>query len=103
MAIEFRWSKQAREDLLQIYLAIGHDNIAAAERVYDRLDELAAMLKQQPRMGPRRKDIRPKVRMLVERPYLILYEWTPDTDQGPVDLIEIVRVVDGRRNLPGRA
>ncbi len=48
MASEFPWSKQAREDLLQIYLAIGRDNVAAAERVYDRLDELAAILKEQP-------------------------------------------------------
>lgn len=31
MAIEFRWGKQAREDLLQIYLAIGRDNFAAAD------------------------------------------------------------------------
>lgn len=37
--------------------------------------------------------------MLVERPFLILYELTPDTDQGPVELIEIVRVVDGQRDL----
>ncbi|MEF3365480.1 type II toxin-antitoxin system RelE/ParE family toxin [Methylocystis sp. 9N] len=99
MAIEFRWSKQAREDLLQIYVTIGADNVAAAERVYDRLEQLAAMLKEQPRLGLRRKDIQPKVRMLVERPYLILYELTPDTDRGTVELIEIVRVVDGRRDL----
>ncbi|MGD9659611.1 MAG: type II toxin-antitoxin system RelE/ParE family toxin [Methylocystis sp.] len=57
-ATEFRWSKQAREDLLLIYLATGADNVAAAERIYDRLDVLAAMLKEQPRMGPRRKDFR---------------------------------------------
>lgn len=37
--------------------------------------------------------------MLVERPFLIFYELTPDMDQGPVELIEIVRVVDGRRDL----
>ncbi|MGD9659610.1 MAG: hypothetical protein AB7U61_18545 [Methylocystis sp.] len=41
--------------------------------------------------------------MLVERPYVILYELTPDTDDGPVELIEIVRVIDGRRDLPGHA
>jgi toxin ParE1/3/4 len=37
--------------------------------------------------------------MLAERPYLILYEITPDTDEGAVETIEIVRVVDGRRDL----
>jgi len=39
-------------------------------------------------------------RALVERPYLILYETHPDTNEGPVDWVEIVRVVDGRRDLP---
>ena len=37
--------------------------------------------------------------MLVEGPYLVLYETHPDTDEGPVDAVEIVRVVDGRREL----
>ena len=99
MTAEFRWSKQAREELLQIYVAIGLENVSAAERMYDRLERKAAMLKAQPRLGQRRSDIRPKARLLVERPYLILYELTPDTDEGRVEMIEIVRVVDGRRDL----
>lgn len=37
--------------------------------------------------------------MLVEGPYLILYELHPDTDEGLPAMIEIVRVVDGRREL----
>jgi toxin ParE1/3/4 len=37
--------------------------------------------------------------MLVERPYLILFETHPDSDEGPVDEVEIVRIVDGRRDL----
>src|SRR5271169_6494136 len=32
-------------------------------------------------------------------PYLILFETGPDTDEGPVDAVEILRVVDGRRDL----
>jgi len=39
--------------------------------------------------------------MLVEGPYLVLYETHPDTDEGLVDEVEIVRVVDGRRDLTG--
>ncbi len=101
MTIEFRRSKQAREDLLNVYVAIGLDNPPAAERIYDRLEQRAATLKEQPRHGPRRNDIRAKARMLVESPYLILYEVAPDTETGPVEGIEIVRVVDGRRDLRG--
>jgi toxin ParE1/3/4 len=37
--------------------------------------------------------------MLVEGPYLIFYETQPDTDEGPVETVGIVRVVDGRRDL----
>jgi toxin ParE1/3/4 len=37
--------------------------------------------------------------MLVEGRYLILFETYPDTDVGPVERVEIVRVVDGRRDL----
>lgn len=37
--------------------------------------------------------------MLVEGSYLILYETHPDSDEGRIDAVEIVRIVDGRRNL----
>ncbi len=37
--------------------------------------------------------------MLVEGPYLIFFETQPDTDEGPIDEVNIVRVVDGRRDL----
>ncbi len=37
--------------------------------------------------------------MVVEGPYLVLYKTHPDTDDGEVDAVEIVRVVDGRRDL----
>jgi toxin ParE1/3/4 len=47
----------------------------------------------------RRPDIRPSTRVLVEGPYLILYETHPDDDEGRIDAVEIVRIVDGRRNL----
>lgn len=99
MGFPLHWSKQAREDLLDIYVVIGLDNARAAERILDRLEHRAGMLREQPRLGPRRSDIRPAMRVLVENPYLILYETTPDTDDGPVVHIEIVRVVDGRRDL----
>jgi toxin ParE1/3/4 len=57
------------------------------------------MLREQPRLGPRRADIRPTLRVLVEGPYLILYETAPDSDEAVVEQIDIVRVVDGRRDL----
>lgn len=38
--------------------------------------------------------------MLVEAPFVMLYETIPDADEGPIETVVIVRVVDGRRNLP---
>ena len=89
MKAELIWSPQAREDLLEIYIAIGLDNPDAAERLYAAMEFKAALLARHPRLGVRRP----------EGAYLILYETHPDTDEGPVESVEIVRVVDGRRDL----
>lgn len=37
--------------------------------------------------------------MLVEAHYIILYETFPDADESEIHMIEIVQVVDGRRDL----
>lgn len=99
MAARLIWHPQAREDLLQIYALIGLDDPLAAERLYDAVEARADALAAYPRLGPRRHDIRSGTRVLVEGPYLILYETHPDTDDGPIDEVEVVRVVDGRRDL----
>ena len=99
MVVRLVWSPEARKDLLDIYIVIGLENSAAAERQYDRIEAKAEALSHHPRLGARRPDIQPRARVLVEGPYLILYETHPDTDDGPVDWVEIVRVVDGRRDL----
>ena len=39
------------------------------------------------------------MRMLVEAPYVILYRTEPDTDEGPVTAVEVIRIIDGRRDL----
>ena len=101
MPVEVVWSNLAREELLNIYVAIALENPSAAERIYDRIERRAQQLADHPKIGPRRPDIRPAARMLVETPYLILYEAIPDTDDEPVMMVEVVNVVDGRRNLVG--
>lgn len=93
------WTPQAREDLLDIYITIGLDNFTAAERMYTALEQRIAQLSRTPRMGMRRPEIAPSARILVEGVYLILYETHPDTDEGPLDSIEIVRIVHGHRDL----
>ena len=95
------WSNQARTDLLEIYAMIGLEQPAAAERYFDRIEDKASLRRSQPRMGVRRSDIRPSMRMLIESPYLILYRTDPDTDDGTVRAVEIIRIIDGRRDLRG--
>jgi toxin ParE1/3/4 len=99
MVVELIWSPLARKDLLDIYILIGLDNPAAAERLYTTIEAKAAAIADYARLGRRRPDIRPATRMLVEGPYLVLFEMHPDTDEGPIDRVEIIRVVDGRRDL----
>lgn len=99
MKTKVLWTPQAREDLLDIYVSIGLDNPAAAERVFSVLKERARELGQTPRMGMRRPEIAPSARALVEGSYLILYETQPDADDEPIVSVEIVRVVHGHRDL----
>ena len=75
------------------------DNPGAAERVFDAVQIKAEALSGFPRIGSRRPDIRASTRMLIEGPYLILYETHPDLDAGPIESVEIVRIIDGRRGL----
>ena len=92
-------SPAAERDLEDIWITIAADSPPAATRTLQAIAAKIERLAGHPRMGPRRPDIRPAARMLVEGPYLVLYETRPDTDDGQVDAVEIVRVVDGRRDL----
>jgi toxin ParE1/3/4 len=92
-------SPAAENDLEDIWAAIAAENPSAATRLLRNIGAQIDRLAKHPRLGPRRPDIRPAARMLVVSPYLILFETHPDTDEGPIREVEIVRVVDGRRDL----
>ncbi len=92
-------TRAAERDLEDIWLAIAEDNPVAATRMVRAIAARIDRLSHFPRLGGRRRDIAPSARALVEGPYLILFEVQPDTDDGHVEWVEIVRVVDGRRDL----
>jgi toxin ParE1/3/4 len=92
-------SPAAERDPEDIWLTIAADDPTAATRIVHATGARIDRLGEYPRLGPRRPDVRPTMRVSVETPYLILFETHPDEDEGAIDRGEILRVVDGRRNL----
>lgn len=99
MAADVVWHPRARQELSEIYIAVGRENPRAADRLYTVIEAKINLLADYPRMGPRRDDIARGVRILTERPYIVIYEIAPEAEEGRVDTVTIVRIVDGRRNL----
>jgi toxin ParE1/3/4 len=86
-------SAQSEEDLIEIWLYIAQDNLAAADRVLDDIEHRFIMLADNPQMGRYRPDIAPELRYFISGKYLILYRIVKDG-------VQIVRVVHGARDLP---
>jgi toxin ParE1/3/4 len=87
-------SRRAEEELRQIWRYIAAENPTAADRLLLRIDDKLQTLRDFPGMGTLREDIRPGFRMLVEGNYLLLYEHNTVNDS-----VELIGVVDGRRDL----
>jgi toxin ParE1/3/4 len=92
--VELVVTKRAEEDFRAIWRSIARHDENAADRLLLRIDEQMQLLRRFPEMYVARDDIRPGLRMMVEGNYLVLYEY-----HRPEALIEIIAVVDGRRDL----
>ena len=66
------------------------DDPTAADRLLDRLAERIRILESFAEAGRLRPEIAPDARVLVERPYLILYRTIPGG-------VQVVRVLHGAR------
>jgi toxin ParE1/3/4 len=99
--IRIIYTRRAEEELRSIwrYIAEDNDNEPAADRILLAIGAKIELLRNHPRLGPLRSDIADSARLLIEGHFLILYETHPDTDEGPVEAVEIVSIVDGRRDL----
>jgi toxin ParE1/3/4 len=87
-----RWTAQAEEDLVDIWLYIAQDNPNAADRLLDEIEGKFLLLADNPQLGRARPDIAEECRYFPVGNYLILYRIIPDG-------IEVVRVVQGSRRL----
>jgi toxin ParE1/3/4 len=87
------WSSQARADLSEIwsyyFQAAGR---LTADKIIRQIVETSRLLEGHPFGGRSRAEIRPGLRSLVARPHVIFYRVVQDR-------AEIVRVLDGRRDL----
>jgi plasmid stabilization system protein ParE len=88
-----RYTATAKDDLLEIWLVIAHDNPPAADRVLDAIDEAANLLASQPRMGRERPELAPGIRSFPTRtPYIIFYQQAHDG-------VTVVRVLHHARDI----
>jgi toxin ParE1/3/4 len=87
-----RFTRRAREDLLDIWLYIAPRRPLIADQVYDRIERSCQLLRDHPQLGPARPEIGDGARALIIERWIALYRLTEDGAQ-------IVRVIDGARDL----
>jgi len=87
------WSPEARADLTEIWEYYADAaNPQVADRIVRQVHRACRLLERHPFAGRPRDEIRPDLRSLVTRPYLVFYRVTDEA-------AEIVRVLDGRRDV----
>ena len=86
-------SRQAEDDLIEIWLHIARENPPAADQILERIEATFQTLAAYPMMGPARPDLRADLRYFVAGHYLILY-------RAQANGVEIVRVLHGARHVP---
>ncbi len=90
---DFFYSPEARRDLLEIWEFIAQDDLDAADRVEQEIEEALAMLSRNPELGHVRRDLTSKpVRFWPVYSYLIIY----DPEARP---LEVVRILSGYRDV----
>lgn len=63
--MKLRFTRRAREDLLDIWLHVAQDNPAAADRVADLIQASCETLKARPHIGRTRREIAEDARSIV--------------------------------------
>jgi toxin ParE1/3/4 len=90
MKLVFR--PEAEADLAEIYDYIAADSPASARRFVSLLRRKCEPLREHPRMGRARDDLRPGLRSFPVERYLVIYRVLGDA-------VEIVSVVHGSRDI----
>ena len=93
MSSKVTFTRQAREDLLDIWAYIAPRNSQiVADGVYDRVEVACRSLAQHPQLGRARPEIAADARSLVIDRWLALYRLVPGG-------VQVARIMDGARDL----
>ena len=88
----FRISTQAAQDIENIWKYVAPNNLKAANRLFDTLQESFPKLAKFPQLGRERSELAPFLRSFPVKNYLIFYR---PIDEG----IEIVRILHGSQDI----
>lgn len=88
-----RLSAKADAELTAIGEYIAHDNSIRAKKVVDEIRRRCGDLKTWPLRGRKRPEFGPGVRSFVVGPFVVFYAIASVGD------VEILRIIDGRRDL----
>lgn len=87
------WSPQAQIDLADIWRYYANAaGAAVADKIAREIVDSSKALERFPYAGRTRDDVRPQLRSVVVSPFVIFYRLAEST-------VQIVRVLDGRRDL----
>lgn len=88
------YSASAESDLLEAWLFVAEDSVAAADRMLDQIEAEAIRLLDQPRMGRKRSELSPGLRSWpTSTPYILFYF---PNEHGVV----VARVLHHARDIP---
>jgi toxin ParE1/3/4 len=87
------WSPDARADLSEIWdYYVGVAGRHTADGIVRGITEACTLLEEHPFAGRARNEVRPSLRSMAASPHVVFYRVHDD-------VAEIVRVLDGRRDL----
>lgn len=90
---ELVFSAEAQRDLTEAWEYIAIENITAADKFRDRVEQATIRLAEMPGIGHTRRDVRIRsYRFWCVRPYMIAYRFDSKT-------VTILRIVHGARNF----
>jgi toxin ParE1/3/4 len=85
-------SREARADLVEIFLYIAQESLDAASRMHLRLEETLQTVAKQPRIGRARDELIPGIRSLASGNYVVYYREVKDG-------VRVLRILHGGRDI----